>query len=360
MKKLQAQAETSSSLSPYHRIALDEQKAVHVFHSTLATLGVSRSEAVAIWIGLKSKPGMILRTLSHNLADRVAFRIAQTMLDKDSHRFILIQGHPWWAHPGPYQAQQITMQGRLTSVRLRAFLVNAAMNGNREFMHIILIQGIGRAELYSYFTLIPRQLHALGGVLDLPWDSATSPTAVHENVFMMATVRQRLGVIDQPNILDFCTILTLQDPCTSSTSSELDRYFSSPLQHALSIHRAFNPFFARALIPAKHKSDALCVVGEALTLLDKNDVQPDPGLVKDAYMYLGHAWDLNHQGLFSKRVKTNVRLASDFWLTQSFIPRIWGEAKRRLPLQKDVERFFTDRYLKAEATWLHLLESRIH
>jgi hypothetical protein len=99
------------------------------------------------------------------------------------------------------------------------------------------------------------------------------------------------------------------------------------------------------------------VLNEVLNLLRKHDIQPDPGLIKDALLYIGHAWDQKGQGLYDEHLEANIEIASDFWLFQSVIPRIWLKAKQNKWLQQDGIQLLAGRYPMSEQKWKSLFQT---
>lgn len=350
------QAHVSPYLSADSHSDQSERAALQALYEALAPHNVSWGEAVSIWIGLKSKHGLILQTPHAISADQVALKIAQVILGKDAHQMIQLQGHPWWAVNTPNQAQLIMMQQRLTSLRLREFLLEAARNEEKEFMHFVLLRGIGRAELYTYFMDVPRQVRAFGGVLELPWDLAAKPTAVRENIFVIATEGQKLGLVSEREVLDFCLVLTL-DGYMGTLNQDDPKILDgvAQLPSVLSRARCLNPNKAKARIPSCGPTADLRIVGEVLKLLLKNDVKWEPGLARDAYLFMGHAWDRLQKGLFDMQVDENSRLAVEFWLRHSAIPRVWNIARERPSLRQDFRSLISGRFSVAEDAWLRIL-----
>lgn len=337
---------------------LAEPDAIQALHEALAPMQVSWRQVVEIWIGLKSKPGLILRAALESTAGTLATRIIHSMLGRHSPQQIVLQGHPLWVPAGPHQAQLIGMQQWLTSEQVRLFLTEAGKAVQRDALHFMLIRGIGPAELHAYFVQVPRQLQALGGVLDLPRNQVAVPTAVAGNVVFVATEGHDLGRIDQPEVLDFCSIHVVEGPVhTAGEAVSTTSPGAAILQPALAAHRTLDPLAARMLIPPARKHEALAVVGEGLTLLAKHALNPRPGVLRDAYLLLGHAWSIDGQGLFSKKARENIRLASELWLAQSFIARTWRRARKHPGLHKDVLRYLQRDYPRCAAIWRDLSDS---
>jgi hypothetical protein len=247
------------------------------------------------------------------------------------------------------------MQQRLTSQRLREFLQSAGSEEDGDAIHFVLLRGIGRAEVHTYFVDLPRQLRAFGGVLKLPWDLSESPTMLRENTVIFATEEQDLGMVSEREALDWSLIYTLEGsadrPIQESTEG------AAHLAPILSAVRCLNPYKAKARIPSGVPTVDIRVVGEVLTLLHRNDVEWDSGLVTDAYLFMGNAWDRKGVGLFDSQTDANVHLASELWFRHSAIPRIWNATKGHSSLRRDIQRLISRRYSESSDSWLSMLES---
>jgi hypothetical protein len=340
------------------RLAQDQKPAVNALQSALAPFSVSPNEAVAIWIGLKSKPGIVFYNEERDDLNNIAIGIAETILDKDQQRWILLQGHPWWAEPSRNQAQLIGMQQRLTSMRLRSFLIEAAQKQRKDLVHFALLREVSRAELVTLFVNIPKQVKFLGGVLELPWKLTNLAANVPENVYIIATLGQDLEIIDDQRVLNNCVVIYLANHHSDLMAPpELSDVFQGSAGQILSSCRSFDPRHARSLLPTGQTHSSLQVLNEVLNLLRKHDIQPDPGLIKDALLYIGHAWDQKGQGLYDEHLEANIEIASDFWLFQSVIPRIWLKAKQNKWLQQDGIQLLAGRYPMSEQKWKSLFQS---
>jgi hypothetical protein len=350
------QNEATFDRVPERSERLSEQEALQAFHRALSPLSISRVEAVSIWIGLKAKHGMILQTPGSKPADPVSRRIARIMLGDDWHRMIQLQGHPWWAVRTSNQPQLVLMQQRLSSLRLNAFLADAAREFDDRCTRFILLRRIGRAELDAFYGRNPQRRRTSGSVFNLPWDLATAPAAVRDNLIIIATEGQPLGLIDQREILDSSVAITLDNYRDAHPgAASLTTNGEAVLGPALAAARSLNPLDARALVPAEIKADALRLVGSVLTLLDRHGVKWEPGMLRDAYLFIGHAWDRSHRGLFSVNQRDNLKAVEDFWLSRSAIPRIWRASQQRRALWPLLSAMLTDRYPMAEQTWRRVL-----
>ena len=96
------------------------------------------------------------------------------------------------------------------------------------------------------------------------------------------------------------------------------------------------------------------VLADVLSLLNKHRVKSDLGIITDAYLYLGHAWDMGRRGLFDPHVDRNIHIAGDYWLKQSLIPRIRLIVDRRPKLQMEGLQLLSENYPRAERLWRRL------
>jgi hypothetical protein len=338
-----------------HLLAQWERSAVRKLQVALAVYGVSPINTVSIWIGLKSKPGVVLYPSYREDLDKIAVDVAATIMDQDNSRWISLQGHPWWANQGPNQSQLIAMQQRLTSIRLRSFLGRASEQEKKHHIALALFRKIGRAELRSFFIDIPRQLNKFGGVLELPWDFSDSPTSFPENLYLIGTLGQDLDVVGDSEVLDYCSIVSIDDLSDSYPSQyDTPQLIDHPIERTLTICRSFDPHRAGNRIPSSRKQDALRILVNVLSLLYKHNVKLDLGIINDAYLQLGHAWDIEGHGLFDSRIEENILIAADFWLMHSVIPRIYPVVNRIPNLKIEGLHFLTDKYPKAERLWRKL------
>ncbi|NIM94714.1 MAG: hypothetical protein GTO18_13520 [Anaerolineales bacterium] len=335
-----------------------ERQSVRIIQTALAPLGVSPYDAVSIWIGLKSKPGIVLCSNQRADLDKIAVEVAQTTLDHDENRWISLQGHPWWAGQSPNQAQLIAMQQRLTSIRFRTFLVYASKQQENYQLHLALLHGIGQGELHNFFVEIPRQVKAFGGVLELPWDFSTTPTALPEYLYILGTFGQDLDIIDDNDVLDHCSIILLDEQFGDHwVPQQVPHINDHSTQTTLAICRNFNPYRAGNLFPMSHKKDAMRVLVDALLLFNKHRVKTNIGIITDAYLHLGHAWDAEGHGLFDLNKNRNIHIAGDYWLKQSLIPRIRRIVDHKPKLQKEGLQLLTENYPGAERLWRRLWPS---
>jgi hypothetical protein len=113
--------------------------------------------------------------------------------------------------------------------------------------------------------------------------------------------------------------------------SELRDVFQGSAGQILSGSRSFDPRHARSLLP--------------------------PGQTHSSLQVLNEAWDQKGQGLYDEHLEANIEIASDFWLFQSVIPRIWLKAKQNKWLQQDGIQLLAGRYPMSEQKWKSLFQT---
>ncbi len=329
-----------------------EREATEALADALLPLGLSREDAVGIWIALKSKPALLLAGSHPPDKDTLAMEIGKTIVGGSSERSLRLQGHPWWAGKPGSTGQLVLAQERLTSLRLAAFLEGAIRWERFPGLHFVLLLGISRAELDPYLVSLPQNLRH-----DLRRPQGSQRKGRPASVYVLATSDLMGEHLEEGELLDACSVILLQFAAAgagnASTSAPAP---ARDLQQTLMASRRFHPLNALAAMPPHRRGlDPLAGLRELLDLLRSEKKIPPPGLIEDAFLFMGNAWNAAGKGLFNPDPLSNAHLACDFWLSQAAIPRLAGLLREETNLRTGFSRWVEGSYPRALGRFESLL-----
>lgn len=296
-----------------------EQAVLADFITHLSPLGVRRADLIGVWITLKSKPVIIFCASDGELAEVVSSAVA-TAIAGD--RVVRFQGHPWWATGRGINTHLASAQERLTTIRLQAFLDEAASEHGALGLSAALFERISRAELSSML----KPLSASGASeisIRLQLDLIREEQPLPRSVYLLASMESvdmgesfdlspRAGMI---NLYKDLSIMGVgQDRLTQQGLPHLEA--------ALLTTREFHPGEAWRNVPRLDgASDPLRFIGQTYAILMREGLSPARGMLQDAMLYLGNAWDVTGKGLFDEDAESNTKHAVDQWLLNAVLPR---------------------------------------
>jgi hypothetical protein len=326
---------TNSQLAHLEHLAIKKLATVIAHH------GLDFADSVNIWISLKSKSGLIFCGSSLTGLGNLVDSISTAFVEKESNQVEKFLGHPWWASKSQRPSTYITAQQRFTSIRFRSFLDEVGSSGKTEKLYFALLKGISRLELREFFVDIQRQASTFGGILELPLDMASVPTTIPKNLLLLATIKLEGTMIVDWDVLNNSTAIYVdRKHAVVPPMPEISGLAHQSMQTVLI--KRWNISLADALSIIKQVNQAQNLIKplfQFFSLVRKYNPEPQNGLVRDAILYLGNAWDVNGRGLFDERPMVNVQHAIDFWLFQSAIPRLMSVIRKEPEMRADVIRF---------------------
>ncbi len=336
----------------------EERAALSSFSRSLAPLGLSYIEAANLWTALKSKPALLLTGSPRSGLREVALRTSRALVGEDRGRGLIFQGHPWWTARSRNSAQLTTAQQLLTTARLRALLAEATLHKEQDGLYVAVLHAISRAEVRTFFVDLPRQIRTFGGVFELPLDRSAEIIPFPDNLYLLATIDERSSHIHDPHVLDSGIIVRLGLPIPAEDDGEASGASAAtpPLMDILRACRHFKPREARLALPKHaHGPDPLMPLWAIMAFLKRHALRCPAGLVQDAFLFLGNAWDTSGKSLFSEDPQANSVLAGDFWLQQCALPRLAPAIREHERLHYELAMWLPPRYPRAAGYLHHLL-----
>ncbi len=330
-------------------LARAEADSIASLTASLKPLGIGDTDATRLWIALKSKGALLIGCPHVEDGNALATTVAHIIVGGDTGRCLRFQGHPWWAERSPGSAKFVIAQERLTMMRLCSFLTEPAGGGGKDTLYFVLFLGISRAELQPFLVRLPRHLKT--NILR----SQSSPNGFmdqllpSDRLYILATAQLEDWLLEEVDVLDTATVLLLRpDQERGQADHTAPTAALASIQATLYASRHFDPLEARKALPPRGVGfDPLRGLRELLTLLRRHLIGLEAGLIRDAFLYLGNAWDATRQGLYTSDRFENAELATSEWLIQSALPRLANAARQNADLARDIEMWLANRYPQA-------------
>ena len=292
-----------------------------------------REVVVNYYIALKTKHFVILAGPPDVDKMRLAQGLAEVLVGWPSLQWCLFQAHPWWTTHTGVPGRFAMVHARFNALKLLDSIEAAEAS---EAAGLPFFAGIGRmspAEMVCYFQDLPR------GLL---WQADASTFRIHlpKNLYITGTldVEEKDGLVLSQEVYRHATVIQVERshfaPSVGSNKTS-QRRPDWQQRFARSVIRRGD--HARAKL-AQLLPDSYAPFAPLDELERRLGVSGFPPFVlEEAWLYLANAFDGDGRGLFVEPVIENLRIAQDYVLMQSVLPRvssqwpealgIWGEVK---------------------------------
>lgn len=294
-------------------------------------LGAYRREVVVnYYVALKTRPFVIIA--GPNDVDKMSLAqgFAEALVGRPSLQWCSLQAHPWWAtHTGDASYLAVA-HARFNALKLLDFVEAATAGEAAELTFFTGIERMSPAEVLCYFGDLPR------GQL---WRADGSTVRIHlpSNLYVTGTLEtEHIGrPILSPEMYHHATLIQMERAdCTPRVQRRSTLRWRPDWQQCLvgaAIRRCER---ARAklahILPKGHVP--LAPLYELERRLGLSNFDLAPLVCEEAWLYLANSFASDGHGLFVEPVIENLRIAQDYVLVQSVLPRVCSlgaEAQKR-------------------------------
>jgi hypothetical protein len=304
-----------------------------------------REVVVNYYVALKTKPFVILAGPPDVDKMCLAQGLAEILVGWPSLQWCLFQAHPWWTTRTGAPSHFAMAHAQFNTVKLLDS-IEAALAGEAIGLPFFIgIERMSPAEVVCYFDDLPRGLlwQADGSTVRIPRS---------KNLYITGT----LDVEGQAR-----AVLS-QEVYRHATVIQVDRghFAPSARRRKTSQQRLdWQQRFARSTI--RHGDHARAKLAQILpnghapfAPLDELERRLgaagfSPFVFEEAWLYLANAFDGEGHGLFVEPVIENLRIAQDYVLMQSVLPRVSGQWAGASGIWSEVSEYLAPRFPRAYA-----------
>lgn len=295
-----------------------------------------REVVVNYYIALKTKHFVILAGPPEVDKICLARGLAEILVGWPSLQWCLFQAHPWWTTQTSLPAYYAMAHERFNTVKLLDAIETAKAIEVMGLPFFVGIERMSPAEVVCYFQDLPR------GLL---WqaDGSTRRIRLPNNLYITGTldVEDKNGLVLSQEVYDHATVIQLERnhfaPSAGPRKTSQRRWDWQQRFVRSVIHRGDR---ARAKL-AQILPDGYAPLAPLDELERRLGVEGlPPFILEEAWLYLANAFDGDGRGLFVEPAIENLRIAQDYVLVQSVLPRlssqwaaapgIWGEVSQYL------------------------------
>ena len=309
-----------------------------------------REVVVNYYIALKTKHFVILAGPPDVDKMRLAQGLAEILVGWPSLQWCLFQAHPWWTTHTGAPGDLAMAQARFNTLKMLDSIEAAEASEAVGSPFFVGIERMSPAEVVCYFQDLPR------GLL---WqaDGSTHRIRLPKNLYITGT----LDVEEKER-----PVLS-QDVYRHATIIQVERSHFAPsagLHKTLQQRPDWQQRFARSVIRRGDHARA------KLAQLLPNSYAPlaplyelerrlgvagfPPFVLEEAWLYLANAFDGDGRGLFVEPVIENLRIAQDYVLMQSVLPRLNSQWAETPAIWGEVSEYLAPRFQRAYAWAGHL------
>ena len=230
-------------------------------------------------------------------------------------------------------------QTRLNTGKILALIEEALTPENGKRVFVACLTRISPAEVLGYFTEVAFQLRH-GHIMRLPSAHLDRPIPYPPNLFLAATMDSAGFDWQDEDLIAWTTIIPWQadviKPGQKFSLTELS--FSSGRAFLNSSLR--DSHAARQKLNRITRDERLFVspLLEIEGVLKRHGVEPAPAAFEEMVIYTANAWSQGGRGLFDFSPRANLRLALDFGIEQSILPRARAAVQQSPALRQALRR----------------------
>lgn len=309
-----------------------------------------REVVVNYYVALKSKPNVILAGPPDVDKMCLAQGLAEILVGQPSLQWCLFQAHPWWTTRTGAPGYFATAHERFNTVKLLDCIQAASTVEAMELPFFVGIERMSPAEVVCYFHDLPR------GLL---WQAHTSTLRIYlpNNLHITGTldVEEESRPVLSQKVYRHATVIQVDRSHFASSSGRCETSRWRP---------DWQQRFARSAIrrgdQARAKLAQILPSGYA-PFAPLNELERrlgvavfSPLIFKEACLYLANAFDSDGRGLFVEPVIENLRIAQDYVLVQSVLPRVSSQWAGASGIWSEVSEYLAPRFPRAYA-WVEYL-----
>ncbi|MFQ5343417.1 MAG: hypothetical protein ACE5F6_17895 [Anaerolineae bacterium] len=310
-----------------------------------------REVVVNYYAILKTKPFVILTGPCEVDKMELARGFAEALVGSDSLQCCSFQAHPWWVtHTGDagYFAAAHT---QFTTLKLLDFIEAAAAGEAAGLAFFVDIERMSPAEVVCYFGDLPR------GRLWRP-GASTARIRLPSNLYVTGTldVEQESRLVLSQDVYRHAAIIRVEHAHCAPQAEPRGMSRWRPdwqqcfINTAIRHHKRAREKLAR-ILPKGHAP--MAPVAELAHRLRASGLALAPLVCEEAWLYLANAFDHEGRGLFVEPAIENLRIAQEYMLVQSVLPRVRSQTTEAR-IWAEVADYLAPRFSRAHARAEHL------
>lgn len=330
-------------------LSVDPEKSVvdHIIRLSLASgLPVNPQSITNLYVGLKSKPLTLLVGPAKTGKVEAVRHLANALIGEDPFRYQMMVGHTWWASPCAEIVQFAETQSRWNAGKILELIQEAGLPENAHRIYMVCLTRISPAELNDFFAEVAFQLQ-------------------HEHIMRIASAHLLEPIPFPRNFFLVGTMDTNQFKWTDEDLiSKTSLIHWIPIDPQASINR---PFYKEAIVNGEKtllrsslrslqfalrklhellKSQRTCFYPLIQTsqVLQKHHVPLTSSVFQSAMIYIANSWSITGEGLFGQDSATNLAIALDYAIAQTFLLPIEDRIMDSAILRKSLRTVFKDQF----------------
>lgn len=303
-----------------------------------------------LFVGLKSKPLVLLVGPRDSGKIAIIQALAEAMVGSQPLRCQMMVGHSWWAEHSENTVQFTEAQAAWNSGKVIDLIREASLPINSGKMFLGCLTRISPAELNQYFSEVAYQLRR-GQVMQVGSIHLQNPIPFPRNMFLVGTMDEnQFRWVDE----DFTSRTSLiywkpgsyQGQVQSVNKKNGFRGESTFLRACLRQEQSAFQKLNSLLIDQRQ---ALFPLFQTEDVFNQHHIPIPNSTIPSAVIYLANSWTQNQIGLFAPEISTNLKIAMDLAITQIFLLPIQDRLVESAILRKDLQVVFQDRLMHSSA-----------
>lgn len=298
-----------------------------------------------LYVGLKSKPLVIIVGPSNTGKIESVLNLAKGLIGDDPVRCQMMAGHSWWANQHTDAVQYVEAQTRWNTGKIVELIQEANLPENALRIYIACLTRISPSEVNEFFSEVAFQLQH-NELMRISSMHLPEPVHFPRNMFLMGTMdASQFKWLNED--LASNTSLILWNPIESKTvdlSTGNEPLINSEKTFLRSCLRNVQMAFQKLYLILKSQRQAFFPLVQTGRILKEHKILMTNSMIQSAMVYIANSWSANGTGLFSQDTSSNLDIALDLAIAQTFLLPIEDRLADSVVLRRNLLSIFRDRF----------------
>jgi hypothetical protein len=313
--------------------------------SNSSDLHISAQAITNLYVGLKSKPLTVIVGPSHTGKVATMQNLANGLIGDDPLRCQMMVGHSWWANQCNDIVQFTEAQTRWNSSKVIELIREAGLPENAQRIYMACLTHISPAELNEFFSEVAFQLQH-DEVMRVSSVHLSEPIHFPPNMFLVGTMDVNQFKWMDENLLSKTSLIhwTRDDDRSIILPTVQDTFVQAEKAFLKSCLRNVQVAFQKLYLLLRSQREAFFPLSQTNRILQKQKIVVPSSVLQSAMVYIANSWSENGTGLFSLDTQTNLGIALDHAIAQTYLLPFEDKLVDSAALRKNLRSYFRDRF----------------
>ena len=348
MKHSTLRRENSNTSEIYNPSLNDtEQKVINqtIQLSNASSFHVHPQSITNLFIGLKSRPLTLLVGPSNTGKIASVKNLAKGLIGDDPLRCQMMDGHSWWANQCTDTVQFTEAQTRWNSDKIFELIQEASLPENAQKIYMACLTRISPAELNEFFSEVAFQLQH-DQIMRIASIHLSEPIPFPRNFFLIGTMDINQFKWLSDDLISKTSLIhwTSDDSISTNLSTGKDNIDNGEKAFLRSCLRNLQAAIQKLYTLLRSQRETFFPLFQTSRVLQKHKILVPNSMFHSAMVYIANSWSAKGTGLFSLNTSTNLDIALDHAIAQTYLLPIEDKLVDSAVLRKNLQSILNDRF----------------